>query len=129
MKKIELFWGLLNQRSKLLVVGLVAGVALFLYAGFSSAGDYYYDGEYFTAGSLFLPDEYERTFFADQDLNDAYNWLYGDEDEELQYLNNELSKLRHQKIAGLVFGLILAGGTGYMLRQEEDFGKSVAKLF
>lgn len=128
MKKIELFWGLLNQRSKLLVVGLVAGVALFLYAGFSSAGDYYYDGEYFTAGSLFLPDEYERTFFSDDEMNTAYNWLYGEEDDELQYLNDELGKLRHKKVVVLLLGLVFICISGSFLRKDEEFRRAAIKL-
>ncbi|MET3558424.1 hypothetical protein ABID29_001549 [Streptococcus rupicaprae] len=92
MEQLRQFWHSLTQKSRLLVIGLVAGICIFLHSGFSSAGIYWYDGEAFTAGSFFLPDKYQYNFFGEEDMNTAYNWMYGDEHEELKFLNEELAK-------------------------------------
>lgn len=101
----------LSTKIKLCLAVCLLGLIGIFYFGYKDTGSVYYDGSFYTAGSLFEPDTYT-----------SYSYDTYTENELNQYLSNHRMQ---SSIGGVMISVIMLGGGGFALYLDPDFHKFV----
>ncbi|MEY8463027.1 hypothetical protein [Streptococcus merionis] len=115
-EKLLSFWGKIGSQHRLLLGIIGAAVLVVLFLGFKDAGRVYYEGHYYEAGSLFMPDKYGS-------LSD-YMW----NGDGVKYVNQQVANLRYQSLFPIFISLAGAGFSGYRLYKDDSFMKELLDI-